>query len=370
MAATRYESHYRILDLSLTLCSDSPHFIQLFQRDYGWFGAAPTGAWPQLTCQLFLAPDPPSQEFRLGDEVIALPASNPLQAAYQHLQRAIMARLSNFLILHAAVVAINDQLLLIAGPPGSGKTTMTQDLLAGGATFFSDDFAPIDRQSGLIAPFPRSLWIRSRPTAANFPSEPASAAPPHDWLRSAKTPLGLEDCHFPVAKQPGRASCLVILDPQTADSPTSVELEIGLRSDAPALRRELSALPGVSLSQADPAWPEWRLRYQRRPGLTRQIRAILERQAHLLGNVYRRDGMQPDFHKEPQLARISCHQAAFTLLGELKQSIDFGAEDGAGTTPGKFFGELTRFCAGVTCYRLTVGNRAQMRAALLGLWER
>lgn len=70
---------------------------------------------------------------------------------------------ADFVFIHAGTVAFGNQLVLLPGESGTGKTTLVATMLRAGATYFSDEFAVVDRD-GFIHPYPRPLRLR---TASN-----------------------------------------------------------------------------------------------------------------------------------------------------------------------------------------------------------
>ena len=61
--------------------------------------------------------------------------------------------------IHAGVVCAGETSIVIPGSSHSGKSTLVAELLRAGATYYSDEYAPIDGD-GLIAPYPKPLSIR------------------------------------------------------------------------------------------------------------------------------------------------------------------------------------------------------------------
>jgi hypothetical protein len=61
--------------------------------------------------------------------------------------------------IHAGVVGWGDQAIVIPGRSFSGKTTLVAELVRAGATYYSDEFAVVDRH-GRVHPYPRPLQIR------------------------------------------------------------------------------------------------------------------------------------------------------------------------------------------------------------------
>jgi len=61
--------------------------------------------------------------------------------------------------VHAAVVARDDQAIVLPGPSGIGKSTLALALIDSGATYYSDEFAVFNRR-GEVLPYPRPLALR------------------------------------------------------------------------------------------------------------------------------------------------------------------------------------------------------------------
>jgi hypothetical protein len=65
--------------------------------------------------------------------------------------------------LHAGVVGWGDRAIVIPGRSFSGKTTLVAELVRAGATYYSDEFAVVDRY-GRVHPYPQPLQIRDSRT--------------------------------------------------------------------------------------------------------------------------------------------------------------------------------------------------------------
>jgi hypothetical protein len=107
--------------------------------------------------------------------------------------RAAVASRPDHLALHAGAVSLEGQGLLLPGPPGAGKTTLTAGLVAAGFDYLSDEAAVIDPATLLIGPYPKPLSVSAgssevlRPllaTAGNGPAPPPAPLIPVDALRT------------------------------------------------------------------------------------------------------------------------------------------------------------------------------------------
>lgn len=84
--------------------------------------------------------------------------------------------------VHAGVVGQRGGALVVAGRSFSGKSSLVAALVGQGATYLSDEFAPLD-ESGLVHPYPRPLGLRRsrrefpQPVALESLSATVAAAP-------------------------------------------------------------------------------------------------------------------------------------------------------------------------------------------------
>ncbi|MGN6759421.1 MAG: hypothetical protein ACTHMJ_23885 [Thermomicrobiales bacterium] len=92
---------------------------------------------------------------------------------------------ADYLLFHAGALAWQDQGLLLPAASGSGKTTLVGALLAAGWRVGGDEVGAVERRSGRLVAFPRSLNVNAGGRAVLAPLLPelATAVP---W------PLGAE----------------------------------------------------------------------------------------------------------------------------------------------------------------------------------
>jgi len=91
----------------------------------------------------------------------------PWQALVGSLAMSRLFRLQrNLLFLHAGSVGIGGQGVLLMGPKGAGKTTLSLALAARGHAFLGDEIAGVRLDSLELVPVRRSLAVRDGPRAA------------------------------------------------------------------------------------------------------------------------------------------------------------------------------------------------------------
>jgi len=347
-----FQAFYQILTLPLFITSDSGEFLDRFDADFRSFRKTERAS---ATC--FVA------EFRRSDRAAVLHLDErqyditghpcPDLYAYRVLLRGLIERLSDFLIIQGGVVHDGSATLLVTGPPGSGKSTLVYHLLQKGFTFLSDEFCPIEFATGLVHPFPRSLWL-------------ATDALPHDSTervqrsRGRKRPVPPETIARRVAEEPLPLTHIVYLDPGHARP--WCELEIGLKSPGPSpFLDELRniGIPAISRLGADDR--EWKIRYPMRHGPGEKVLQLIRKYEHQLWIIYRKDTVEPDFSVTPVLKAMPVDELCFALLRDLKQWRLFENDrPSVGNSPGQFFAHLIGRLAGIPAYRLRVGERNTM----------
>ena len=76
-----------------------------------------------------------------------------------NLDFAVSVSARRLLFVHAGVVGWRGRAILIPGRSMSGKTTLVAELVRGGATYYSDEFAVLDAK-GRVHPYARRLALR------------------------------------------------------------------------------------------------------------------------------------------------------------------------------------------------------------------
>jgi len=105
----------------------------------------------------------------------------------------VATRMSQYLQIHASVVARDGRAIICPGRPGQGKTTLAAALLTRGWSYLSDEFALFNPQTQLLEPYPKALCIK----AGSF-----------DVLRRMRLPIDVDRVYYK-----GEKGRVTLLDP-------------------------------------------------------------------------------------------------------------------------------------------------------------
>ncbi len=128
-------------------------------------------------------------QLRFDGQVItaAAPMQRMLHEFARHAELAAAEHAKDYLFVHAGVVGWQGQAILIPGRSFSGKTTLVKALIEAGASYYSDEYALLDR-SGMVHPYPRPLAVRAH---AGHAAQQLSAAALGGTTGTCPLPVGI-----------------------------------------------------------------------------------------------------------------------------------------------------------------------------------
>lgn len=106
-------------------------------------------------------------------------ASAAAVRVFSEAEHVLAASSPDYVVIHAGVVALGSEVLILPGRSHAGKSTAVVSLLRAGAIYYSDDYALVG-PDGSVSPYPRPIRLREigrsvgvLPPNAVVASEPA-----------------------------------------------------------------------------------------------------------------------------------------------------------------------------------------------------
>lgn len=253
---------------------------------------------------------------------VSVPAGTPDAEVllYQRFLATVLLHADRLAVFHgAALVDRAGGGLLLAGPSGHGKSSLSLALVERGFGFLGDDYAPVDLEAATVWPFPR--------TASVLPGGSAPVPEPVRRLANdreaprlfGKTLVDIARAFGPAAVRttPAPLRTVVVLGPGDADADVSF-LDLAARAeDGPRLGAALQAIPGLVVEGEEETRGQrrWRLRIEHAHGPTEALGALVEDEAVLYSE--RTWSGAPDFTESPAASELKRREAAVLLTREL-----------------------------------------------------
>ena len=159
-------SHYRIGPVPVSLTSILPGVADDFHELYrGYAVQVPAGDEFDIEVIAKRSPRSLRRYYHVVANSERLFSMRNENEVLPHVEWAIntmvATRLSQYLQIHASVVARNGVAIVCPGQPGQGKTTLAAALLKQGWSYLSDEFALLDPETQLLEPYPKALCIKA-----------------------------------------------------------------------------------------------------------------------------------------------------------------------------------------------------------------
>ncbi len=156
-------ARYEVLGTCLAVDTDVPAAAAAIADSYGAFAVH---APERDASPLGLALHRIRGRYRLrdhhGDVTLVTREQDAVVALFDLVVAAILEGLGErrMLGVHAGAVAIGGRAVILAGPSGRGKSTLTLGILRHGGALLSDEMAVIVDDGTTVLPFPRSIHVR------------------------------------------------------------------------------------------------------------------------------------------------------------------------------------------------------------------
>lgn len=365
----------RFFDLDVIIQSDSTPYVDLFDQMYRRFRTNPTlpPARTHLEFVVLTQPVAPWGQpvLLINGQAQTLPTPALLEGyVYENILHTIIAQVQSHFLIHAGVVADQDQGIIIAGDTGHGKTTLILELVRRGFKFLSDEMAALGRMDRRVYPFPRSLRIR--PGTLERVGFAQAAVGATVWLN--KLILDIEQIQPNSMGAPVPVQHIVILrnpaDTHPHESGTARMIHILVDRVDDAFLTALCGVEGIMDVDTihEPGYAVLKIRAAFPTQILPRVEAVCRAHHVLIFEVTKRLPSRPTFNAPVRLEAISPRQGVLELVRRFQgghRSALLHDEFGGSST--RLFMELADLVSPAQCYQLDVGALPEMADALSAL---
>lgn len=368
----------RFFDIQANIRSDTPMFIDLFRRMYHRFqtGSLSPSLQPPVDFIIKTQPEKPGDKPALTIDGEERPLKNPALLdgyVYENILHTILSKVRSHFLIHAGVVSLNGQGLVLSGKGGHGKTTLVLELMRRGFRFLSDEMAALGRQDHHVHPFPRSLRIRSG--TLELTDFATSAEGATKWLD--KIIIDIEKIQPACLGKAVPPTHIVILrnpaeNEQNGSDRSIQELVILVDRIDHVMINAVGRIEGVTDVQFsdDGLLPMLRLFSIRGISMLSKIEEICRQHQIRILNIIKNNFSRPRFDRAPRLKPIARSQAVMELLrnfqGGHKSAL---LQESCGGRTTQLFMELSEIIQKANCYQLFVGSLGDMADLICSLFD-
>lgn len=360
---------YRFLDLLVEVRSERAETLVLLDDLYGRFTVSDGTGRPDLSAHVRKLDD---GQLRMDiDNVSCTLAPLPIADfhAYTILFGELLQRVGDQFFVHGAAMTDGAHTLILSGPSGHGKTTLSLALAGRGFRLLSDDFAPLGRGDGRVYPFPKRLGVRRGPDGKR-PLLPPGIAGPAEWLPFGdKWLLDPGDLPGGVADAPSPLTHLLLLMAGDGSAALPSTYRLALVEGQAELERRLRDVPGVGVSPERTPGGRPALKVELSGGAEAHARFHEACAAHRHAMLsFEPDRPPAAFQGEPEITALGTLPAALILMREVLNRAPEGrlARESGGEM-GPLVMELAGLLRGVRCASLQVGS-LQATAERVNAW--
>lgn len=153
--------NYKIFDFSFSLDSDSSKAVRLFDLVYKNFRQK-NGSSSSVSFGIVSNKErdkPP--HLKIEEKKYPFHSFSDIESqCFKLVTDEIYKKVNSHFLIHGGGVVFQNKGVMVCGDSGTGKTSLILKLLSSGFKFLSDEVMPLDKKTGKMVPFPRSVGLR------------------------------------------------------------------------------------------------------------------------------------------------------------------------------------------------------------------
>jgi hypothetical protein len=153
--------NYKIFDFSFSLSSDSSQIIRLFDLVYKNFRQKDVLS-PSFSFEIFSENGKRGvPHLKVMEKIYPFHGFSSLESqCFKLITDEIYRKVGSHIWIHGGGVAFQNKGIMVLGDSGTGKTSLILKLLSSGFKFLSDEVIPVEKKTGMMVPFLRSVGLR------------------------------------------------------------------------------------------------------------------------------------------------------------------------------------------------------------------
>ncbi|NIM90832.1 MAG: hypothetical protein GTO17_07780 [Candidatus Aminicenantes bacterium] len=154
--------NYKIFDFSFSLSSDTSQTIRLFDLVYKNFSQK-DGLTPSFSFEVFSENGKRGvPHLKVKEKIYPFHGFSTQESqCFKLITDEIYRKIDSHVWIHGGGVAFQNKGIMVLGDSGTGKTSLILKLLSSGFKFLSDEVIPVEKKTGMMVPFFRSVGLRS-----------------------------------------------------------------------------------------------------------------------------------------------------------------------------------------------------------------
>lgn len=333
-------TYYRFFDTILSFQTNSEEISREFQRIYGWFKDS-TKASVDINCSIVKNNNSYSILAKSKRYSAEYTLKGKLHSdVYLSMFSPVIYEVKDYFLIHAGSLAVRDtEGLIVSAPCGFGKTTLTLELIKQGFGFLSDELAPINRNTGLIHPYPRGIGVLTEKD------------------KKIMTPVKNIDT-------PCKPACVIFITLQKEEAGGDTRyLELTLARFSENIYKQLkqqSEIKEVTIIE-NRLFPMLRLKVLKEAYIVPKIQEICDQNQVPIIYTLKGKTYPPDFNAVPKLEQMPVKEGVFQLSQNILNAHNSALiEDVFSGSRSRMIFELAGLMNNVKFYTLTVGKLKDM----------
>ena len=153
--------NYKIFNFSFTISADSSRDIRLFDLVYKNFRQK-SGPSSSFSFEVFTDNGKGGfPHLKVEGKIYPFHSFSSVEnQCFKLITDEIYKKINSHVWMHGGGIAFQNKGIMVCGDSGTGKTSLILKLLSSGFKFLSDEVIPIDKKTGMMVPFPRSVGLR------------------------------------------------------------------------------------------------------------------------------------------------------------------------------------------------------------------